>query len=404
MKQRILSCHFNLLAYHAARYEAFLSEYARDFSLDVLLVRPTKEYLLFRQDLTKNWNFTVYPSEVKPSDEVFGNAQKKLISKIESINPDIILLPGGYAEIEMLYIIRWAIDKRKPIILCSETKLDDAKRIWIKEWVKKLIFRYMDAFLVGGTPHREYKILLGAKKESIFLGYDAVDNHHFSKAIDLRAQERSENTSFSPYFLASNRFEPRKNIERLVKAYQQYRSLVGPSAWGLVLIGDGQERKNIARVIEEEGVRGVELKGFLQIEALPKIYAGANCFIHPAVQEQWGLVVNEAMAAGLPVLVSEKTGCRYDLVEEGKNGFLFNPESIDDISDKLVKMHNLNPSSRTKMGLESLRIISDWGAARFSEGLHKAISYVLNLPLKKKKGSILFDGLISTFLIRQWMS
>src|SRR5207253_3162510 len=102
--------------------------------------------------------------------------------------------------------------------------------------------------------------------------------------------------------------------------------------WDLVLLGDGPLKADICRLISDFRLHGqVHLRGFIQYRELPAYYALADAFVHASTTEQWGLVVNEAMATGLPVIVSNRCGCVPDLVAEGKNGFTFNPESVEEM-------------------------------------------------------------------------
>ncbi|MBK8934854.1 MAG: glycosyltransferase family 4 protein [Chloroflexi bacterium] len=140
--------------------------------------------------------------------------------------------------------------------------------------------------------------------------------------------------------MASSRFVARKNLIGLLKAYQVYMEQIRQrevQPWRLVILGDGEERENLEEFISGYQIDGVTLAGFRQIEELPIYYGLANAFIHPALQEQWGLVVNEAMACGLPVFVSEKCGCAYDLIHPGENGYTFDPGSISQISDLMLQ-------------------------------------------------------------------
>ena len=119
------------------------------------------------------------------------------------------------------------------------------------------------------------------------------------------------------YFLASARFVPKKNLLRLLEAYAGYRRRAGADAWHLVLLGDGELRGDIERRSALPDLAGaVILPGFRQYDELPAYYGLARAFVHASTTEQWGLVVNEAMAAGLPVLVSDRCGCAPDLVED----------------------------------------------------------------------------------------
>src|SRR5262249_59830905 len=106
----------------------------------------------------------------------------------------------------------------------------------------------------------------------------------------------------------------------------RYRAAAGTAAWKLVLLGEGEQRAKLEGLRDALGLRNdVSMPGFKQYDELPAYYGLASAFVHTSTTEQWGLVVNEAMAAGLPVLVSERCGCGPDLVREGVNGFTFDP-------------------------------------------------------------------------------
>ena len=98
---------------------------------------------------------------------------------------------------------------------------------------------------------------------------------------------------------------------------------------------------------------------------------------HPALQEQWGLVVNEACAAGLPILSSRTVGACHELVQDGKNGLLFDPESVPDMTRALLTMHQLDLDARLQMGQLSKSIVANYGVQNFAEGFINAV----NIPL-----------------------
>lgn len=124
----------------------------------------------------------------------------------------------------------------------------------------------------------------------------------------------------------------------------------------------------------------VLLPGFKQYSELPAYYAYAGAFIHASTTEQWGLVVNEAMASGLPVLVSDHCGCAIDLVQEGKNGFTFDPYNVEQLAQLMLRISDFKfPVS--EFGDASTRIIANWGPARFAQGLGQAVETALAAPL-----------------------
>ena len=117
----------------------------------------------------------------------------------------------------------------------------------------------------------------------------------------------------------------------------------------------------------------MRFEGFRQYGELPGYYAGAGAFVHPAREEPWGLVVNEAMAAGLPVLVSRRCGCAGDLVADGENGFLLDPEDIGMMAGKLRQVAEMGEGERKKMGQKSREIVARYGPERFAAGLEEAV-------------------------------
>jgi glycosyltransferase involved in cell wall biosynthesis len=105
--------------------------------------------------------------------------------------------------------------------------------------------------------------------------------------------------------------------------------------------------------------------GFRQIDENPIFYALADAFVLPSIYEEWGLVVNEAMACGVPVLVSNTVGSAEDLVAEGVNGFCFDPRSSDQLAEHLLKLHD-DPELRNQMGEASANKIKEWGCENFA--------------------------------------
>jgi len=289
----------------------------------------------------------------------------------------------GWSFPEARAALRWCRLNGQPAICMSDSKRDDVPRRWWKEFLKRQVIRQFEAALVGGRPHAEYAAELGIPAERIFTGYDVVDNGYFAaSAAEVRRQAahwRRELALPEAFFLTCTRFIPVKNLFRLLDAYATY-SVHAPSPWGLVICGGGEleaELKGQAGVL---GLDSVRWPGFVQVSDLPKYYALASAFILPSIKDTWGLVVNEAMASGLPVLVSEKVGCRYDLVEDGANGYLFDPFDVDDMADAMRRMAALSDEERQAMGRRSEAIIADWGPERFAEGLWAAVGAACSAP------------------------
>ena len=314
---------------------------------------------------------------------------------LDALQPDILAIPGWGLPIART-ALTWCQRHRVPAILMSESKWDDEKRQWWKEQLKFWLYvRKYGAALVGGELHRDYLIKLGFPRERIFLGYDAVDNDYFDQQAEiarqdpLAARHRQPRIPSRPYLIAVTRFIKRKNVSRLVEAFAAYRQQVGDDqAWDLVICGSGEEEASIRNLILAKGLNDcVHLPGFITYQAIGDWYGLANAFVHPALQEQWGLVVNEACAAGLPILCSRTVGACHELVHEGDNGLLFNPESTQDMTRALLSIHQLDSDVRTKMAQSSRMIVADYGSQNFAEGLINAANITIMQNRKTLKVS-----------------
>jgi len=314
-------------------------------------------------------------------------AASLLSSYLDDCKPNVVVIPGWGFPFSRAALY-WCKRHQVSAILMSESKWDDETRQWWKEQLKSWLYvRRFDAALVGGQLHRDYLIQLGFPRERIFMGYDVVDNNYFTQAAEvarqnpLAAKQRQPEIPDFPYFLTVTRFIKRKNVLRLIEAFADYRQKVGEKiAWDLVICGSGEEEYTVRRMIVKRKLdETVHLPGFVTYKNIGDWYGLANAFVHPALQEQWGLVINEACAAGLPILCSCTVGACHELIQEGENGLLFNPKSQQDITRALLNLHDLDLDSRFKMGQISQKIVKNYGVARFVDGLFQAIDASLKL-------------------------
>jgi glycosyltransferase involved in cell wall biosynthesis len=109
--------------------------------------------------------------------------------------------------------------------------------------------------------------------------------------------------------------------------------------------------------------------GFIQYGELPRYFGLAGAFVHPAYAEPWGLVVNEALASSLPVIVSRTVGARYELLCEGQNGFSFDPSAPDQLADRLLEISRLDRDRLAAMRTAAFATASKWTLERFGRGL-----------------------------------
>jgi 1,2-diacylglycerol 3-alpha-glucosyltransferase len=308
--------------------------------------------------------------------------------------PAAVVVPG-WSSPAALALYAAATRLAVPVVVMSESNAFDEPRFGFSEWIKRRVVGRCATALVGGQSHRDYLNELGMASERIFLGYDAVDNGYFARGAKEVRSRGAEIPNYhglpNRYFLASARFIEKKNLSRLIQAYARYRELAGESAihgpqsaiWSLVLLGDGPLRETLNSQLSALNLHAhVQLPGFRQYPDLPAYYGLAGAFIHASTTEQWGLVVNEAMASGLPVLVSNRCGCAADLVQEGHNGFTFDPLDVEQIA-RLMRKVSAVDFPLSDFGAASARLISNFGPDRFAAGLKAAVECAVKVGLKR---------------------
>jgi glycosyltransferase involved in cell wall biosynthesis len=303
--------------------------------------------------------------------------RSRLNAALASAQPTIVAIPGWSTPLALL-TLDWCVGNSIPVVLMSDSALEDMPRTRWKEHIKGLIVSACSAGLVAGKRHLEYLERLGMPNARVFCGYDVVDNTHFAIGAELARQRasiiRKRFGLPQHFFLASSRFVEKKNLFRLIEAYGQYWRINRAQAWNLVLLGDGPLKKDVMRYIKKWQLNDqVLLPGFRQYAELPSFYGLAGAFVHASTTEQWGLVVNEAMAAGLPVLVSERCGCTPELVREGQNGYIFDPFNVGRLAKLLVEISG-DDVQRAIMSKESIRIISHWTPDMFGANLWLAVN------------------------------
>lgn len=283
---------------------------------------------------------------------------------------------SGWSFPESQAVLPVAARKNVPLMVMSETAERDAPRRWWREWLKRRVVRRFRAGLVGGRGHIEYLAKLGVPKERIFRGYDCVDNDYFFKKVqEIRSRAERERISLGlarPFFLTVCRFVAEKNLAFLLKAFARSRRQLGEAAWDLVLCGDGPLRGELERMASSLGVaEAVHFPGFVQYPDLPRYYALAGGFVLASQVEPWGLVVNEAMASGVPSLVSDRCGCAEELIVEGQTGHTFSPRDEEALVQNMRRLAT-DARHRDKLVAAAESRIDDYGPRQFAEGLWNA--------------------------------
>ena len=385
--------------YHIARLEA-AAKYVEVIAIEVS--GETKEYQWDKVESKVLRNrvtlFANRDSREIPSAELF----KTLTQKLDTLKPDVVAVNGWYDR-SALSALYWSLENNIPAVVMSESAAGDEKRTWWKEIIKKNIVKQFGAGLVGGSRHADYLKDLGMPPDRIFMGYDVVDNEYFRKtAEEARAEKQKWQQQMAlpeNFFLVVSRFIPKKNLAFIIRAYHDYYQQMPGKAWDLLILGDGPLKSELAQLTNDLGLtRQIRFDGFKQYQELPVYFGLAKTFVHASTVEQWGLVVNEAMAAGLPVVISERCGCVPELVHNGVNGFAINPADQPALTQIMVNLTNgtYNPE---KMGEESRRIVDKLNTDLFGQGLNQAATIAVQKPVKR--GSLVTKGLLKFLMSQQ---
>jgi 1,2-diacylglycerol 3-alpha-glucosyltransferase len=352
--------------YHLARLRALTrNEDLRGNVLGIELVGGCGEHrgLRFRSDDQSEDRRDLPVVTLLPGVNWSASLQPRLAvevwRKLSAANASLVLVPGYYTAPAIAAAL-WARLHGRRSVMMAETTRQDHQRVWWKELSKKWLIRLLfDSAIAGGKPHVRYLRELGIGEGSIRRAYDVVDNEFYrSEAERARAaSNRSQLGLPEDYFLFVGRLSPEKNVAGLVASFAEYRAAGGRAS--LVICGDGPQKAELEARASQAGIaQYVRFAGLKAGRELPPYYAHARCFVLPSTREPWGLVVNEAMASGLPVIVSNRCGCAEDLVEDGANGYTFDPGQPGALTQKLQLLGGMDQRDLAAMAERSREIIA----------------------------------------------
>ncbi|WP_213803600.1 glycosyltransferase family 4 protein [Granulicella sp. dw_53] len=331
--------------------------------------------LIFREDLPPE-----LPVETLMPKAGWHEASKIRLSvmlwhRLSALNPKIVLVPGYYT-LPGITAALWAKIHSRTSVLMTESTAEDHKRSSWRESLKSAIIRSLfDWAITGGAAHVRYLIQLGFSPDRITRFYDVVDNNSLREnTLELRRLTRPKDHGLPDrYFLFIGRLASEKNVSGLLRSWFLYREQGG--TWPLVLVGDGPEAQELRALAAPSAYRqDVHFLGHKSSKELIPCLSFASCFVLPSIREPWGLVVNEAMASSLPVIVSNRCGCAEDLVRHGHNGLVFNPDREIELTDCLSKIEKLSGGGLKEMGRASAAQIADYSPLSFG----KEIAFILN--------------------------
>lgn len=295
------------------------------------------------------------------STSFFGCINPGVVSPILRREFDVILI-FGWALFSNWLVVLAALLSRTPILLCAESPLshESPKKGFvakIRRGTLKILFSNVSGFLYIGRENRLFYESFGVPSKKLFFAPYAVDNN---RHVETRKKTPSDRNTAAPVkILFVGKLIEKKRPMDLLQAFHKLQEKLGGSKAELWFVGSGIQQADLEAYVAKHDIKGVTFWGFQNQTELPRFYTDADIFVLPSgYGETWGLVVNEAMCHGKPVIVSDLVGCGRDLVT-GNNGFRFPYRDVPRLAEALGKLVS-DSALRSRFGKESFKIIQGY--------------------------------------------
>jgi len=315
----------------------------------------------------------------KHNDPICLHIQPSVFYELYKDKTDIVICVG-YVPLTPIISFLFCKIFKKPFIMWSGTiiKSEQSKKNIFKRFAKKIIIKKSNAYLAYGSYAKDFLIKYGAKDKNIFICSNAVDNEYFSQGCKRHGREIEKikeqlGVRDNKIILYVGQLIKRKGVFDLLKAFKLIKKEVQNVS--LLIIGNGPIEIKLKQYCRENDLVDVIFVGFRQKDELIKYYAIADIFVLPSSNEVWGLVINEAMACGLPIITTNKVGASGDIVKNGINGYIIEPKNLEMLSEKILKILK-NDNIRKQFGQKSKEIIKGWGIEEEVNGALDAIDFV----------------------------
>jgi glycosyltransferase involved in cell wall biosynthesis len=269
---------------------------------------------------------------------------------------------------------------RLPILMRGETHLglpSYGLKSVLRQPVMGVLYSLCDRVLAIGSANAAFYRAMGVPDHKIFLVPYCVDNDRFISAANLSIDQKAEIRKRygipldQPLVLYAAKFIGRKRPDHLLEAVRCLKA-ASSRPFTLLMVGSGELEPKLRAMCAERSLDNVFFSGFINQSQLPSLYAASDIFVLPSEQEPWGLAVNEAMCAGLPIVISREVGCVEDLVQDGVNGYTVAAGDVEGLGSALRSLIEDEPHRR-RLGEASLARITQWGYPECLAGIRSAL-------------------------------
>ena len=292
-----------------------------------------------------------------------------------------VIISGGWLDFACQAAFFISKITGKPYIIWSEsTTYEPGLLRWISLPLVRLMVKHSDACIATGKRAKEYFNCLGADEKKVFTALYTVDIDYFRRVSQLTRKEKCEmkrrlGIRTEKAILYVGQLIERKGVKYLLEAYGELRKECDDVS--LIILGYGYQKEELQELCQSQNIPDVCFVNHVEINEMPKFYSIADLFVLPSRRDTWGLVLNEAMACGLPVITTRKVGASVDLVKEGVNGYIVAEENMHELY-RAIKKIVIDSSLREKMGQESSRLIQRFSIDNTVNGFMSAIEYAMS--------------------------
>lgn len=293
---------------------------------------------------------------------------------LTSRRPDVLVSPYG----ESAYVVGWLLARMRGMSTafeCERTFDSWVRRRPWKEAAKRLLFPRVDSLQIVGDDARAYALAYGGRPDALDLVPHGIDAAHFARAAEAARPNRQalrERLGLRGcVFVYVGRFWSGKGLLYLVDAFDQVSR--SGNAVSLLLVGDGEQEAALRAEVAARGLERVVFEAFRQHDELPELLAAADVFVFPTLGDPYGLVVDEALACGLPVVSTSAAGEISARVEDGRNGFVVPPASSAALAQRmglLAEREDVRERMAMAARLSPRRTTEDWAVA-FEEAIDR---------------------------------
>ncbi|MEM7313912.1 MAG: glycosyltransferase family 4 protein [Planctomycetota bacterium] len=320
----------------------------------------------------------------RPSRD-FANAswvipyQPGLLKAIHATRPDVVV-GDGFFQWSLPGLAYRALHRKRFVMCYERTFHTERKAQWYRSAYRRLVSPWIDSVCCNGKLCAEYTQSLGFSPDVITTGGMAADSENLQQTVDQVTTEasdalRAKHNILGTCFLFVGQLIPRKGVAELLRGWAQFNA--DHSEATLLLVGDGHQRDELQALTQSLNLQNVHFAGAVDYDSIAPYYAMADVMVMPTLEDNWSLVVPEAMACRLPILCSIYNGGWPELVKDGENGWTFDPLSPDSVAQALQQMQD-RKNALDALGQKSFEIVQDFTPAQAAKAIYRACEIALN--------------------------